>query len=73
MVQLLAVNPYFTINKIAKELSISYSTAQRGVQKLEAAGILKKTGNNKRDKVYCAIDILNILEEPTHIKASICE
>ncbi|TSJ81484.1 hypothetical protein FPG78_01540 [Cardinium endosymbiont of Dermatophagoides farinae] len=58
---------------MAKELSISYSTAQRGVQKLEAAGILKKTGNNKRDKVYCAIDILNILEEPTHIKASICE
>ncbi|WP_342265407.1 Fic family protein [Cardinium endosymbiont of Philonthus spinipes] len=73
IVQLLAVNPYFTINKIAKDLMISYSTAQRGVQKLEAAGIIKKTSNNKRDKVYCAIEILNILEEPTKIKAGICE
>ncbi|WP_419241285.1 Fic family protein [Cardinium endosymbiont of Nabis limbatus] len=71
MVQLLAVNPYFTINKVAKDLKISYSTAQRGVQKLEDAAIIKKTRNNKRDKVYCAIDLLNILEEPTRINADI--
>lgn len=73
MVQHLAVNPYFTTNKIAEDLGIAYSTAQRGVQKLEAAGIIKKTNDNKRDKVYCATEILNILEKPTKIKADVYE
>ena len=67
IIQLLAVNPYLTINKIAEDLNIAYSTAQRGVQKLESAGIVKKTNDNKRDKVYCASAILKILEEPTKI------
>jgi Fic family protein len=73
MVQHFAINPYFTTNKIAEELGIAYSTAQRGVQKLEAAGIIKKTNDNKRDKVYCATEILNILEEPTKIMADVYE
>ena len=71
IVQHLAINPYFTTNKIAQELSISYSTAQRSVQKLETAGIIKKMNDSKRDKVYCAIEILNILEEPTKIMTDI--
>ena len=71
IVQHLAVNPYFTTNKIAEDLGIVYSTAQRGVQKLETAGIIKKTNDNKRDKVYCATEILNILEEPTKIRADV--
>lgn len=69
MVQHLAVNPYFTIHKVAADLGIAYSTAQRGVQKLEAAGIIKKTNDHKRDKVYCATEILHILEEPAKIRA----
>lgn len=73
MVQHFAVNPYFTINKMAEKLRIAYSTVQRGVQKLEAAGIIKKTNGNKRDKVYCATAILSILEEPTKIKADVYE
>ena len=73
LVQHLAVNPYFTTNKIAEDLEVAYSTAQRGVQKLEAAGIIKKTNDNKRDKVYCATAILNILEEPTKVRADIYE
>lgn len=62
-----ATNPYLTIKKIAEDLDVAYSTAQRSVQKLEILGIVKKTNSGKRDKVYCAIDILNILEEPTKI------
>ncbi len=69
IVERLAVNPYVTINKIAKDLGIAYSTAQRAIQKLEAANIIQKTSDNKRDKVYCANAILNILEEPTRINA----
>lgn len=70
MVQHFAINPFLTVNKIVEELNLSYSTAQRGVQKLEALGIIKQTNDNKRDKMYCASAILNILEEPTKIKSS---
>lgn len=68
IVQHFAVNPYLTTKKIAEELDIAYSTAQRGVQKLEAAKIIKQINESKRDKVYCATEILAILEEPTKIK-----
>ena len=67
IVDRLAVNPFVTINKIAGDLGISYSTAQRGIQKLETAKIIEKTSDHKRDKVYCANARLNILEEPTRI------
>ncbi len=73
IVRHLAVNPYFTINKIAEDLGIAYSTAQRGVEKLKLAGIIQQTNDNKRDKVYCANEILRILEEPTKINAEIYE
>jgi ribosomal protein S25 len=63
----LAVNPYITINKISEDLGVAYSTAQRGIQKLETANIIQKTSDNKRDKVYCANAILSILEEPTRM------
>jgi len=68
MVQHLAVNPYFTIKKMAEALAIAYTTAQRGVQKLEAAGVVKRMNDNRREKVYCATKILDILEEPTKIR-----
>jgi len=71
MVHHFAVNPYFTTNKMAESLNIAYSTAQRSIQKLEAAGMIKKTNDNKRDKVYCATEILNILEEPTKIRVDV--
>lgn len=67
IVEHVAVNPYLTLKKIAKQLAIAYSTAQRGVQKLEAAQILQQVNGGQRDKVYCATDILHILEEPTKI------
>lgn len=67
IVEHFAINPYLTTNKIAEELKISYSTAQRGMQKLEEAKIIQQINEGKRDKVYCAKDILAILEEPTKI------
>ncbi len=67
IVQHFAVNPYLTINKISEELKIAYSTAQRGIQRLEDSKIIKQISSGKRDKVYCATEILAILEEPTKI------
>lgn len=67
IIEQLAVNPYFTTTKIAEKLDVAYSTAQRAVQKLEKANIIQKMNTGVRDKVYCATDILTILEEPTKI------
>lgn len=67
IVERLAVNPYVTINKISEDLGVAYSTAQRAIQKLEVANIIRKTSDTKRDKVYCATGVLSILEEPTKI------
>jgi len=43
------------------------------IAKLEAADIIQKANDSKRDKVYCANQILRILEEPTRIRANVDE
>lgn len=63
----LASNPYCTTKQTAEKFGIAFTTAQRGIIKLKDLGILKETSHGKRNKVYCAKDILNILEEPTKI------
>jgi Fic family protein len=68
-----AVNPYLTIKKIAEELEIAYSTAERGVRKLLGENIISQVNDGKRDKVYCATEILSILEEPAKIHADVEE
>jgi len=70
IVSLFAKNPFLTIRNISDELKVAYSTAERGVKKLEKERIIHLTDNSKRDKVYCATDILSILEEPTKINAT---
>lgn len=69
IVQCLAVNPYITANGIAQALGVAYSTAQRGIQKLEEFGIVTQKNAAKRDRMYCATEILKILEEPTRVDA----
>ncbi|XCA33376.1 MAG: Fic family protein [Wolbachia endosymbiont of Polyergus mexicanus] len=67
IVRYLAVNPYFTIRKVVENLGVVFTTAQRAIVKLEDLGIVSQTSQGKRDRVFCATDILNILEEPTKI------
>ncbi|MBX9622128.1 MAG: Fic family protein [Alphaproteobacteria bacterium] len=63
----LAVNPYCTNKKITEKLGVAFTTAQRAIDKLVELDILRQTSKGKRDRVYCASDILIILEEPTKI------
>ena len=67
IVKHLAVNPYFTTKKIAEKFNIAFTTAQRTIGKLQELGIVAQTSEAKRDKIYCANDILKSLEEPTKI------
>lgn len=69
IIEYIAMNPFITINRIASEFGIAYSTAKRSIEKLESEQIIQQVGNSKRDKVYCAYAILDILEEPAKIYA----
>ncbi|MDQ2994277.1 MAG: Fic family protein [Pseudomonadota bacterium] len=63
----LAVNPFLTIKKISETLNIAFTTAQRAVTKLAKHDIITQVSPGKRDRVFCAKEILAILEEPTKI------
>jgi Fic family protein len=68
IVELLGANPFITIKGAADKLAIAFTTAQRAVERLERAKIVKRMGDAKRDRVYCATSLLDILEEPAHLK-----
>ncbi|MBY0281096.1 MAG: Fic family protein [Alphaproteobacteria bacterium] len=67
----LAVNPYCTNKKITERLGVAFTTAQRAIDKLVELDIIMQISESKRDRVYCANDILRILEEPTKITESL--
>jgi Fic family protein len=67
VVKHLAVNPYFTTKKITESWGIAFTTAQRIIIKLKELNIVSKISDSKRGQVYCATQILSILEEPTKL------
>ena len=69
IIKLLAVNPYLTTKKTSNDLNVAFTTAQRAISKLEEKKIITQTNDSKRDKVYCATEILEILEEPAKINS----
>jgi Fic family protein len=71
IVKNLALNPYCTIKNMAVKLKVAFTTAQRAILKLEGLGILSQTSQAKRDRLYCAKDILDVLEEPTKIRENL--
>ncbi len=64
VIDLLEENPFCTIKKTSETLGIAFTTAQRGIDKLVKAGILKQVGLSKRNRVYCAEQIMDILDQP---------
>lgn len=63
VLDLFAGNPFWTVTGLAKRLGVSYTTAQRAIERLASAGIVTQVGGGRRNRVYCARDILNVLEE----------
>jgi Fic family protein len=67
MLDLLAANPYVTVKRAAERMKVAFTTAQRSVDRLQKAGVLSQISKAKRDRVYCARPILEILEEPARL------
>ena len=60
-------NPFMTVSGVAKKHKIAFPTAQRAIDKLEKEGVLKQTSDAKRNRIYCARRLLDILDEPAKI------
>ena len=57
-------NPFWTVGGVAERLGSAFTTAQRAIDRLEAIGVLARVGERRRNRVYCADAILDVLEEP---------
>ena len=64
VLRLFVGNPFRTVGGIAKELDVAYTTARRAIDRLEEAGIVALVGEARRNRVYCARAMLEILEAP---------
>lgn len=60
-------NPFLTPRGAEAELSLAYNTVMRAIEQLEKLKVLKNVSEAKRDRVYCAKAILDILEEPARL------
>lgn len=63
----IASNPYVTVKHAARTMGVAFTTVQRAIAQLEAAGIVRQVGDAKRDRVYCAEALLQILDEPANL------
>jgi Fic family protein len=60
----LFASPFLTANRAKDVTEVSFKNAQRMVDRLAAAGILREVTGQKRYRVYCAEEILRLLDEP---------
>jgi len=67
VLELLAANPFITVKGAAENLDVAFTTGQRAIERLEQLGVVKQMGTAKRDRVYCATALLDILEEPAKL------
>ena len=68
ILDLLLANPFMTAAVAARHLGIAFTTAQRGIERLVRSEIIEPTNDARRNRVYCARQLLAILEEPAHLK-----
>ena len=64
---LLAANPFVIITGAANQLNLAFTTVRRAIDRLESSGIVRQVSDAKRDRVCCAQELLDILEEPAHL------
>lgn len=62
IIDLIFDNPYTTIPKVQDELKLNYPTAKKAIDTLVKVRIIKEITGKERYKLYCATEILDILE-----------
>ncbi len=68
--ELVCKNPFWNVTGVAERLQVSFTTAQRTIDRLESAGIVALGGLTRRNRAYCANALLKVLEEPSKLALS---
>jgi Fic family protein len=69
LIDLLAANPFITVRKAEAQLNVAYNTAASALRGLARLGIVKQVGEARRDRVFCANALLDILDEPARLRS----
>ena len=67
VLDLLGSNPFVTPRGAEAKLGIAYNTVMRAIGLLQEQGIVAAATQAKRDRVFCAKPLLDILEEPARL------
>lgn len=67
LLERLSANPFQTVRMAAREMGMAFTTVQRAMEKLESLSIVSEVSGRKRDRVYCAKALMEILEEPAKL------
>ena len=67
LLDLLGSNPFVTPRGAGERLGVAYNTAMRAIGLLQEQDILTAATAAKRDRVFCANTLLDILEEPARL------
>lgn len=68
LLDLLGTNPFITIRKAEAQLGVAFNTAATALRRLVGLRIVKQVGDARRDRVFCAQALLDILEEPPRLR-----
>jgi Fic family protein len=68
LLDLLGTNPFITVRKTEAQLGVAYNTAAAALRRLVKLRIVKQIGEARRDRVFCAQALLDILEEPPRLR-----
>jgi Fic family protein len=68
LLDVLATNPFITVRKAETQLDVAYNTAATALQRLSKMKVLQQVGEARRDRVFCAGALLDILEEPARLR-----
>ena len=58
----LFLNPYVTVAGATKHANVTFATAQSAINKLEDLKIIRGVTGSKRNRVYCAEELLRVIE-----------
>ena len=61
LIGMLFVNPYLKVKDVASKCSVSLPTAAKMVSKLVDSGVLRETTDRRRNRLYVADGVLDIL------------
>ena len=51
VLRLFVENPYWTVDGVANELDVAYTTARRAIDRLEMAGVISPVGDARCNRV----------------------